>query len=263
MKIAFIGGGHMAHALIAGLYQSNEIIVAEHNAERRQKLAEEFKIETCAVLPADAGLDVLVLAVRPPQAQEACAGLPPAGCIMSVIAGLRCQQLAQWTERSLAEIIRIMPNTPAQVQQGMTFAYADHTAAEVARNNTAYIFKTVGQFAWVREESLLDSVTAVSGSGPAYIYYIIEAMQQAAQRFGLAPAEAQQAVLQTLRGACAMVEENPQQSVTELWQAVAVPGGTTARALAVMQEAQMQQTIIEAMVACRQRAQAMGEELAK
>lgn len=264
MKIAFLGGGHMAQALIGGLHRQADIVVADRNAARRDALAGAYGVQAVATLPHDMQADALVLAVRPPQAKEACATLPPpaqSGVLVSVVAGLRTADLMQASGRSAAQVVRTMPNTPAQLGLGMTFAYADAQVAPAARQLTAQVFEAVGHFAWVGGEPLLDAVTAVSGSAPAYVYYFIEAMQRAAKELGIEDAAAQAAILQTIRGACAMVEQGDK-TPTELCRAVAVPGGTTAQALQVMYNAGMQETIAEAMRACTARAREMGEELA-
>lgn len=261
-KIAFLGGGHMAHALVAGLRDSAQIVVADHNEARRQALSREFGAETLAALPPDLQADAVVLAVRPPQAQDACATLPAAGVLISVVAGLRCAQLSQASGRAAAQVIRVMPNTPSQVGLGMTFGYADGAVATADRALAEQIFSAVGRFAWVDSEPLLDAATAVSGSAPAYVYYFVESMLRAAREQGLDDAAAQAAILQTIRGACAMVEAGDK-TPAELCAAVAVPGGTTARALAVMQDAGMQETIMQAMRVCAARAKEMGDELAR
>ena len=264
MKIAFLGGGHMAQALIAGMHHKAEIVVADRNAERRDALAQSYGVQVLPALPPDLRADAIVLAVRPPQAQDACRTLPPAeatGILVSVVAGLRTADIAKASGRSSASIVRTMPNTPSQLGLGMTFAYADKDASPAARQLVAEVFQAVGMLAWVAEEPLLDAVTAVSGSAPAYVYYFIEAMQRAAKELGIEEEAAQDAILQTIRGACAMVEQGDK-TPAELCRAVAVPGGTTAQALAVMENAGMQATIIKAMHACTARAKEMGEELA-
>lgn len=262
MKIAFLGGGHMARAMVAGLHKKAQITVAERSEEKRRALARDFNVEALPQLPADGAADAIVLAVRPPQALAACAALPPYGVLVSVVAGLRCHSIAQASGRAAARIIRTLPNTPAQVGQGMTFGYADAAASAADRALAEEVFSAVGQFAWVEQEPLLEAVTAVSGSAPAYIYHIIESMQAAARELGVDEETAQAAILQTLRGACAMVEANPHQSPAELCDAVAVPGGTTAAALAIIRAADVKGTIIQAMQACTARAQEIGEELA-
>ena len=262
MKIAFLGGGHMTTALVAALYQTVEIMVADRNQEKRRRLADNYGVQAVAELPAMLQADAVILAVRPPQALAACATLPEAGLLISVAAGLGSAQLAAAARRGAADVIRVMPNTPAQVGLGMTFAYADAGTAEAARTLTEQLFSAVGQFAWVEREALLEAATAVSGSAPAYIYYVIDAMLTAAAELGLPAEKAQTAVLQTIRGACAMVEQSAQ-TPAALTDAVAVPGGTTAAALAVMREANMQQIIGSAMAAAARRAREMGDELAK
>ena len=260
MKIAFIGGGHMAYALIAGFDKTAEVIVADRNEEKRARLAREFNVDVAEALPTSLVADVIVLAVRPPQALAACAQLPAAGMLVSAVAGLRHSALTAASGRAAGQVVRIMPNTPAQVKTGMTFGYAAASSVD-DQFMVEQLFATVGKFVWLAEERLLDSVTAVSGSGPAYVYYIIEAMQQAAIELGIAPEVALAAVLQTLRGACAMVEASGQ-TPESLRAAVAVPGGTTARALAVMQEAGVKDAFARAMHACAARAEKMGSVLA-
>lgn len=261
MKIAFLGGGHMTAALIAALHQTADITVADRNAEKRQQLAEKYQVTAVAALPATLKADAVVLAVRPPQALAACAALPPDGLLISVVAGLRTAQLAAAAGREAAAIVRVMPNTPSQVGWGMTFGYAD-AAAAADKALVEQLFSAVGKFSWVEREMLLEAATAVSGSAPAYIYYVIDAMLEAAAELELDAETAQAAIVQTIRGACAMVEQSGQ-TPAALTAAVAVPGGTTAEALAVMQQAEMRRIIGRAMAACARRAREMGDELAR
>lgn len=262
MKIAFVGGGHIARALIAGLYQQAEITVADPHEDKRRQLVQDFQVQAVEQLPPDLIADVIVLAVRPAQAQAACAGLPAAGLLLSVMAGVRSRQLQQWSGRAAAQVVRAMPNTPAQVGHGMTFAYADAAAEQTQRQQVARLFNGVGQFDWVESEELLDAVTAVCGSGPAYVYYIVDALCEAAQRLGFDEASAQTAVLQTIRGACAMIAHNPHSTPAQLCAAVAVPGGTTERGLSVMQQAEIKAALIKAVAAANERARELGDQLA-
>lgn len=259
--IAFIGGGHMTCALVAGLHrrQNTRIIVADRNAAKRAHLSQTYGVTTTENItllpPAHPAPDAIVLAVRPPQALPTAATLPPSAApLISLAAGISTTALATATQHPPPQIIRAMPNTPSQTGDGMTWAYAAENTPENALALCEHLFTAVGKLEWLPEESLINAAIATSGSAPAYIYHIIEAMQEEAEQMGLNPGSAQTAILQTLRGAAAMIEANPAQTASDLCNAVAVKGGTTAKAIAVLKKENLQKTIKSAMRACTQRA---------
>lgn len=276
MNITFIGGGHMATALIAGLAAQHRIIVVDRNADKLQRLHADFGVTTAAadgdLGGAVADADVVFLAVRPPQIQALCKsvvshlGKTASPLVISVAAALRVGDLSRWLG-GYQKIIRAMPNTPAQLKCGMTLLYAAPSAVSDAQKQQATsLFSQVGKAAWLSAEELVDAATAISGSGPGYFYYWIEGMQKAAAQMGLDEPLATQLILQTMHGAAAMVAHhaaaNPPATAADLCRAVAVPGGTTEQALAVMKNRQLHAIFKDALLACRDRATALSQQLA-
>ena len=258
MNLVFVGGGHITRAILGGLVgasQASGVVVVERNADKRQQLETDFNVRTAAVFSGETP-DAVVIAVRPTQVQAACAQIADCGALfISVAAGLRNETLAGWLNGG--RTIRAMPNTPSQVGVGMTFCCAGEGTTAADRQLTEMLFSTAGKVAWLTDEMLLNAAVAVSGSGPAYIYYFIESMRATAVKMNLPEEVALEAVLQTFRGAVAMVEKG-ERTAEELWKAVAVPGGATERALAVFEAHQQQNIIAEAMHACAARAKEMG-----
>ena len=264
MNILFIGGGHMARSLVGGLsahHQQTAISVVEHNADKRQQLHDDFAVDSLPTPPDRIASDAVVLAVRPPQIRQACEALGAhQSLIISVAAGIRLASLASWLGDT-TRIIRVMPNTPAEVGLGMSVCCANAHVTPADRQLTEKIFNAVGVSAWVDNEKLLDVATAATGSAPAYVYYFIDAMRQAASDMGMPNDVALPAILQTVRGAVAMLETGKHDAAA-LCKAVAVPGGTTERALNVFDEKRIKETVANAMRACAQRATEIGDELA-
>jgi len=199
MKITFLGGGNMASALIGGLlnngFPANEIAVIEINDENRASLERSFAIR-CYAKPDASALycDALVLAVKPQHMREACLPLQPfldQQLVISVAAGLRLCDLSRWLGGH-DRLIRAMPNTPALISAGVTGLYALPSVSEAERLGAERIMQAVGSTVWVSEESQIDALTAISGSGPAYVFYFIESLYQAATELGFNPKQARQ-----------------------------------------------------------------------
>ena len=192
LKISFIGGGNMAAALIGGLAgkltAAANIHVVDLNAEARDRLHGQFGVSVApAIDAAIAGGDVIVLAVKPQQMKEVVAQLAPhvgAQLVLSIAAGIRAADLSRWLGSHQA-IVRTMPNTPALIGKGVTGMVATAGVSTAQREAADAILRAVGETVWLDDEALIDPVTAVSGSGPAYVFYFLEAMQQAAQEMGL------------------------------------------------------------------------------
>lgn len=261
MNLVFIGGGHMSYAIVSGLVStSHHITVVDRNSEKRHRFKKDFNINTASDTQ-DAAVenaDIIVLAVRPAQMQALCRSLKTSALLISVAAGIRHQAIHQWTNNS--RIIRAMPNTPIQQAKGVTVCYAPNNITPESRDQASAIFANGSQVFWVQDETLIDAAVAVSGSGPAYVYYFIEAMQQAAHKMGIQDDTAKAMILQTLRGAVEMVEMTGKPAAT-LRQEVAVKGGTTERAINSMCDANFIDLIESAMMACRQRAVELGDNL--
>lgn len=268
MKIGFIGGGNMAAALIGGLRRqetpASAIRVLERDAARRDALAAEFGVATADA--ADArflDVDVLILAVKPGQIREVCETLPealdapaPGRLVVSIAAGIPSASIARWT-RSEA-VVRVMPNTPALIGEGITGAYARDGVTAAQRDAATRILQSVGDTVWFDEESMLDTVTAISGSGPAYVFYFLEALQDAAERMGMTAEQARHFAVRTFTGAARLAAESTE-NLSTLRERVTSKGGTTAAAIAQFERSGIHDAIIEAALA----AQARSRELAR
>ena len=263
--IAFIGGGNMASAIIGGLLRNglpaDRVLVVEPFAEARAKLAADHGIQALEQAgPALAPAALVVWAVKPQVFKEAAAPVRAhaANALhLSVAAGIPSDSIAGWlgTER----IVRAMPNTPALVGQGMTglFPRAAVTAEDKQRVEQA--LASTGELLWVAAEAQLDAVTALSGSGPAYVFYFLEAMVQAGAAMGLPAAQAQRLAVATFAGATELARRSDEPLAT-LRQRVTSKGGTTYAAITSMQQDQVAEAFGRAMQAAEQRARELGEE---
>ena len=266
--IGFIGGGNMASAILGGLVRqgapATAFEVVEPFAEARERLAHDFGITAHAEAGAElARCEVLVWAVKPQTFAEAARPVQAhAGRALhlSVAAGIPSDSIARWlgSER----IVRAMPNTPALVGQGMTGLFARDAVDAQDRTVVEKVLAPTGELLWVEPESALDAVTALSGSGPAYVFYFIEAMAEAGIEMGLTPAQAHKLAVGTFVGAAALAR-----SATEppsvLRQRVTSKGGTTHAAITSLQGAEVAARFKDAMRAAQKRAAELGEEFGK
>ena len=271
MKIAFIGGGNMASALIAGLAgkltEGGDIHVVDPNAAALARLCTQYGVTSAPSIDAAlATSDVIVLAVKPQQMREVAAALlPHVGAsmplIVSIAAGIRGADLARWLG-GYGAIVRAMPNTPALIGRGITgmVAMAGVSAPQKAAADS--VMKAVGQTVWLDDEAQIDAVTAVSGSGPAYVFYFIEAMQQAAVEMGLSDAQGRELALATFVGASQLAAQSDD-PVPVLREKVTSKGGTTHAALASMEQSGVKERIIEAMKAAAERGRELGVEMGR
>lgn len=265
LTLAFIGAGNMATALISGLLadgvSAEHITASDTDAAQREALAARTGIRVTADNAAACrSADVIVLAVKP-QALKAVArdlapALPnPAPLVISIAAGIRHTDLSRWltaANRAPAPLIRCMPNTPAMIQTGATALFAGQDVSTAQRNIAESILRAVGLTLWVEDEALLDAVTALSGSGPAYVFLVMEAMEAAATRLGLDARQARLLTLQTVLGAARMAIEAEDPPAT-LRSRVTSPGGTTEQALRVFEEGDLAALFHQAMQAAQQR----------
>jgi len=263
--IAFIGGGNMASAIIGGLLKRGlapgRIQVVEPFAEQRAKLAQQFQVEvseTPSALLARATL--VVWAVKPQTFREAAQQsrtYTQNALHLSVAAGIRSSTIAGWlgSER----VVRAMPNTPALIGQGMTALFARPAATAADRLAVARVVQTTGEHLWLDQEEQLDAVTALSGSGPAYVFYFIEAMIQAGTEMGLSAEQARQLAIGTFVGASALAKEATEPPEV-LRARVTSKGGTTYAALTSMEQDGIKAQFMQAMQAARRRASEMGDE---
>ncbi|SCK13018.1 pyrroline-5-carboxylate reductase [Vogesella sp. LIG4] len=266
MQITFIGGGNMATAIIGGLVGSGEhhIRVVELHEEKRTQLQQQFGVEPLAEAPAQFGVDdVVVLAVKPQVLRDVCLALAPklgGALVVSIAAGIRGDALARWLGSQ--RIVRVMPNTPAMVGKGVSGLYAAANIGAADRDAATRIMQSVGTTTWLAEESGIDDITCVSGSGPAYVFYFIESMIEAARQSGFSEDEARRLVIATFDGAVELARQSPL-PVATLRQNVMSKGGTTERAIFRFEAEGVKQAIIAGAMDCRARSVEMGEELSK
>jgi len=263
--IAFIGGGNMARSLIAGLVgagmAATAIEVVEPQAAARQSLQQEQGVRVAeSVATATLGAPVVVLAVKPQVMSAACAELAPrlapGTLVLSIAAGITTATLRGWLGAQ-AVLVRAMPNTPALLGAGMTGLYAGTDVEAAHRQSAQAVLAGTGQTRWIDDEALMDAVTAVSGSGPAYVFAFAEAMEDAARAQGLADDAARQMVVQTILGAARMLAESGQ-SAGALRKAVTSPNGTTQAALEALAAGGFHELVGSAVAAAARR----GRELA-
>lgn len=269
--LLFVGGGNMASAIIGGLIKSGcrpaDITVLDPSELQRARLAESFGVQVQgAPTAALAQARTLVWAVKPQQFKEAAAQLCAAtgalaGALhFSVMAGLRTPDIARAVGG--AHVVRAMPNTPSLIGQGISGLYAAPSVSAEERSAVAALLAPTGALVWVDEEARLDAVTALSGSGPAYVFYFIEAMVQAAQEMGLSAAEGLQLATATFAGATALASQSAEAPAV-LRERVTSKGGTTHAALTHLEERGVKQAFIEALHRARQRAAELGDEFGR
>lgn len=270
MKITFIGGGNMAQAIIGGLrkngFPGGDIGVAEPAAEARAKLQRDYGVAAQASAGDIAVTgDLVVMAVKPQQMREAAQALRPGlganAVVLSIAAGIRLDDLSRWLGGH-RRLIRCMPNTPALIGAGVTAAYATPEVSATEAAQAAQVLGPMGRLVWVKSESLLDPVTAVSGSGPAYVFYFIEALEQAAKELGLDAEAARTLSLETFLGAAKLAAGSTDDPAT-LRAKVTSKGGTTEAALAVMNEENMKDAFVRAVRTANARALELGEQMGK
>lgn len=273
IKLSFIGGGNMAASLIGGLLADNmaakQITVADPQASTRDSLASLFGINTLEDnAAAIAGADVVVLAVKPQVLQSVAEALAPAvqehlPLVVTVAAGVRSADLDRWlggeAGRPVA-VVRAMPNTPALLQTGATGLFANTQVSAAQRDLAESILRAVGLTLWVEDEAQMDAVTALSGSGPAYFFRIMEAMESAGVELGLSAETAHLLTLQTALGAAKMAMESSGE-IGALRERVTSPGGTTERGLQVMTEQNIDQLIADVLKAAFDRSQELARQL--
>jgi pyrroline-5-carboxylate reductase len=267
MRITFIGGGNMANALIGGLVRQGfdppGIRVVEPMEENRERLASGLGV-TCFAQADGTTLDcdVMVLAVKPQQMREALA--PLAGqlkkqLVVSIAAGTRMADISRWLGGH-RRLVRTMPNTPALIGAGITGLYADPSVDAGGRGQAERILGAVGKTLWIGDERLMDAVTAVSGSGPAYVFYFIEALRDAGRELGFDEAQARLLAIETVVGAAALAAGS-EEDVAVLRQRVTSKGGTTEAALNSLNADQVKAAFVRAIRAANDRGRELGEQL--
>ena len=274
VHITFIGGGNMGRALISGLLANgfipNQISVLEANATTALKLHEDFGVQSISALEqiaVDFSKDnVVVMAIKPQDFNIVAKGLAsklkhataPGPLILSIAAGIRLKDMSRWLDHS--RCVRAMPNTPALIGKGITGLFADAAVNGSDRVLAETICNAVGQTVWVSEEKLMDAVTAVSGSGPAYVFAFLEALQSAGEKLGLDTQTARKLAYATLAGSTQLAHNSDEPAGT-LRERVTSKGGTTAAALEVMNQHGWDEILEKAIEAASQRGKTMGDEL--
>ncbi|KAJ1833729.1 hypothetical protein IWW55_000468 [Coemansia sp. RSA 2706] len=282
-SITFIGGGNMCEAILSGLlktgHPTSHVRVSEPFDQRRDYLRKTYGIDVFesnvdaitgkqgAEVSQGVNVDVVVLAVKPQVVGDVVRGVADAlaaatPVVISIVAGVTVPDLARWTN-SAVPLVRLMPNTPALVGEGAAGMYADAAVTAEQRRQTEYVVSNIAkEYVWVDSESGIDAVTAVSGSGPAYFFLIIEAMQKAGQELGLSADAAKRLAAQTALGAAKMVLTSDD-DVQTLRRKVTSPNGTTHAAVEKMIEKGVPEGVSSGMLACRARCQSLSEEFGK
>jgi pyrroline-5-carboxylate reductase len=266
--VAFVGGGHMAGALIGGLLKAGQaagsIIVVDPAEAQRERLARMFGVATLAAAdPRLGGAALVVWAVKPQSFRAAaapCAAFVGAALQLSVMAGIRSDAIAAATGSE--RIVRAMPNTPALIGRGIAGLYARPGVSAEERARAQALLAPTGATLWVEREADLDAVTALSGSGPAYVFYLVEAMIEAAVEMGLDEAQGRMLALATVDGAAALAQQSPLRPA-ELRAQVTSKGGTTHAAISSLEADQVGAAIVRAVHAARDRAAELGDEFGR
>jgi len=268
-KITFIGGGNMARSLIGGLIENGfnpqHIHVSDPEPLCLQALSDKYPIQTHSNnLTAAQDCDVLILAVKPQQLQAVVKQLAPewepSRLLISIAAGIQLDDMARWLEQDDVAIVRTMPNTPSLVQAGASALFANEYVTTQQHELAESILRAVGLALWVKDESQMDAVTALSGSGPAYFFLVMEAMEFAANEMGLDAETARLLCLQTAFGAAKMALESNETTAT-LREQVTSPGGTTERALHELEDGGIRGLFENALVAAALRSRELASQL--
>lgn len=270
--LVFIGAGNMATALIKGLIAdgtpASSIIAADPDSAKRESMAASLGVRTLDDNQAAAAeADVLLLAVKPQMMQQVLnemgtSVLDAQPLVISIAAGIQTHHISHWIndQQGKIAIIRTMPNTPAMLQTGATALFANQAVSDEQHNLAERIMRAVGLTRWIEDESQMDAVTALSGSGPAYYFLLMEAMEKAAQSLGLSEENAHLLTLQTALGAARMAIE-AEDSPASLRAKVTSPGGTTEQAIRTFQEGGFQQLVTDALKAAHDRSVSLSETL--
>jgi pyrroline-5-carboxylate reductase len=267
MNIAFIGGGNMASALVGGLlrqgWEPARIRVSDIDPAARERIGSLFGASTHATADdAVRDADCVVLAVKPQHLREVALSLSSLVAdklVLSIAAGIRARDISRWLGHH-PRVVRAMPNTPALVLKGMTGLYAEQSVGPADRERAETVMSVAGPILWVETEAQMDAVTAVSGSGPAYVFYFLEALERAAVELGFDEPAARRLASQTFVGAIQLASESTEPFAT-LRARVTSKGGTTERALATLDALGVRSAVVSAVHAAAERSREMGDEL--
>jgi pyrroline-5-carboxylate reductase len=269
--IGFIGAGNMARSLVSGLlkngWSKNQIILSDPDPSQRQAIESVLGVKTFANnQDVVTHAEILVLAVKPQVLAEVATELAATAqkkkpLVISIVAGVRLADLDRWLGGGLA-IVRSMPNTAALIGSGAAGLYANERVNEAMRNQAESILRAVGVTVWLGDESLMDVVTALSGSGPAYFFLIMEALEQASIESGLDPKQARLLTLETAYGAAKMALEGHEEP-SQLRRRVTSPGGTTEQAVKVLENGNIHRLFRQAMQAAVNRSREIADLFGK
>lgn len=258
----------MATALIGGLLQQGfkpgDLRVVEVSEEARARLQRQFGVSAVAAIDEEIPEDAVLMAVKPQQMHAAAKALRvrmKGQLVISIAAGIRTADLSRWLGGH-ERIVRVMPNTPALVRSGVSGMYAGAAIKQADRDSTQNILGAVGGVVWVRDEADIDAVTAISGSGPAYVFYFIEALEQAAVELGLTGAQAHDLAVQTFVGASKLAAGSDEPAAV-LRERVTSRAGTTEAALNAMEAGDVKRRIMDAVRAAARRSKELGDEFGK
>jgi pyrroline-5-carboxylate reductase len=280
MKIVFIGGGNMASSLMGGLiadgFDASNIAVVEINQEKRAHLEQHFSVQTFEQLEgALEDRDVVVFCIKPQHfknvaiaagkllmangANGATEGATDSVTVISIAAGIRTADIANWLHGEYA-VVRAMSNTPALVQTGASALFANANTSENQRSKAESLLRATGIVEWVDDEALMDVVTALSGSGPAYFFRIMEGLVKSAEELGLSKKVAHLLTIQTMLGAAKMALES-NEDIATLREQVTSPGGTTEQGLEVMDKNDIDGLLLKILTAAKTRATQLADQL--
>lgn len=270
-KITFIGGGNMARNIIIGLiangHDPTHLCVTNHSPDKLKFFREKYGIKTTQNNREGAhDADVIILAVKPYQIKTVCEELKPIVVtsntfLISVAVGVSTELLQKWLNKKVS-IVRAMPNAPTSVREGATGLFATATVSANQRHLSESIMRAVGLVIWVSSENQIDEVAAFSGSGPAYVFYIMEALQAAGESLGLSKETAELLIKQTVLGAARMAME-AEQEVVQLRRFVTSPGGITEQAIAVLESGNLKELFQNALTAAVHRAEELSRSIDK
>lgn len=267
-KIAMIGAGNMGQAILRGFLKQNavpeNIFVADHKAQTCEQLQSECGIKASTDNRAAAEFaDYLILAVKPHQLSAILQDIQPflktSSVVVSVAAGVTCAQLQKFLTRPEAPVIRAMPNTPALINEGMTALCKSPTVSDTQAKIAESLFSSVGQTVWIEDENLMNVVTALSGSGPAYFFYMLESLIEGAKGLGLSETDAKKLCLQTALGSIKMAQQSAS-SLTALRAQVTSKGGTTEQGVQTLQANHFADSLKKALTAATLRGKALSEQ---
>ena len=273
-KISFIGGGNMGRALIGGLIQNglaaSQISVVENHTETAAKLKDDFKLSVFSSLELAQqtllATDVVMLAIKPQDFRQAAQALgelfksnssQDKSLFISIAAGINLSSMSAWLQSQ--RCIRAMPNTPALISKGITGLCANQSVSSSDKTVAETICGSVGKVVWVKDENQIDAITALSGSGPAYVFAFLEALQAAGEKIGLDAKTSRELAYETLLGGALLAHQSAD-SASALREKVTSKGGTTAAALQVLKEKSWQAILEEAIASAAKRSQAISQE---